>query len=180
MAETSQGTEIKVAEALSSKDELLQLIKGVEEGCKHARSVLFVLTTTSAFVLVAALSETSGGSIRLPVAGNDIPRDQFFAWSPLVVLTLYLYLQVYVQEIILRLERLHAFEQSAITVKTKLADLLFPWIFVIGLESRRMRKASAISSLASSDQFGRDGPYSQLPMPWLYGLAAFIIWILGP
>ena len=158
----------------------MQLILGVEEACKHARSVLFVLTTTSAFVLVAALSETTTGSIKLPVAGNDIPRDQFFTWSPLVVLTIYLYLQVYVQEIMRRLERLHTFEQSAITLRTRLADLLFPWIFVIGLESQRMRKGSVTSSIASSDQLGREGPYSRLPMPWLYGLAAFIVWILGP
>lgn len=181
MANTPHEADTQLAEAMPSKDELFQLIRGIEEACKHARSVLFVLATTSAFILVAALSETPAGTIRLPVAGNDISRDQFFAWSPLVVLTIYLYLQVYIQEIIGRLDRLHAFEQSSLVLKTSVGDLLFPWIFVIGLEDRRARRrATSLSSLASGDQLGREAPVSRMPMPRLYALAAFIVWILGP
>jgi hypothetical protein len=181
MAETPHQADTQLAESMPSKDELFQLIRGIEEACKHARSVLFVLATTSAFILVAALSETPAGTIRLPVAGNDISRDQFFAWSPLVVLIIYLYLQVYIQEIIVRLDRLHAFEQSSVVLKTRLGDLLFPWIFVIGLEDRRARRqATSLSSLASGDQLGRESPVSRMPMPRLYALAAFIVWILGP
>jgi hypothetical protein len=181
MTDIRPEADTQLAESMPSKDELLQLIHGIEEACKHARSVLFVLTTTSAFILIAALSETPTGTIKLPVAGNDISRDQFFAWSPLVVLTIYLYLQVYIQEIIVRLDRLHAFEQSAVALKTRLGDLLFPWIFIIGLEDRRRRQhATSLSSLASDDQLGRQARQDRIPMPGLYALAAFIVWILGP
>jgi hypothetical protein len=69
-----------------------------------------VLSTTCAFVLIAALSQDTEKSIKLPIIGNEINPGAFFTWSPLVILSIYLYLQVYIQELRGRFRRLKDFE----------------------------------------------------------------------
>lgn len=159
---------------LDPKAELDGLLRGIEETSKQARSLVLTLSTTCAYVLIAALSGTVGESIKLPIVNNEIPTGQFFVWSPLVVLSIYLYLQVYVQELIGRFNRLHEF-QYRVNMSPRLPrDFIFPWLFVLALDSKRQ-----IPSEASEDQFARN---TSVPpaVGYLYPLAAAIVWLLGP
>lgn len=177
---THQADRDTSSDSLTVQEELAHLLKGVEETCKHARSILFALTTTSAFVLIAALSDSEEGAIELPLVGNAIPQGQFFVWGPLLVLALYLYLQVYVQELRGRFDRLCAFQARLTSAVPR--DLLFPWLLVIALESERQQRERAASSgpLSNADSLGRAAPITALPVPYLYPLAVAIVWLLGP
>jgi energy-coupling factor transporter ATP-binding protein EcfA2 len=160
---------------LAAKDELGHLLHGIEETSKQARSILFALTTTSAFVVVAAFSDSPSGSIKLPIVGNEIHPDQFFFWSPLVVLAVYLYLQVYIQELVGRFDRLYQFQEKVSVAVSSPRDLLFPWFFVIALESRRQKQEKI-----RADQLARSAPIIDPSVQYIYPLAVSLIWLLGP
>lgn len=166
--------------ALAPKDELQFLLKGVEEASKHARTILFALATSSAFVLIAAVSRSSSSTIALPIAGNAIPQEQFFFWSPLVILFTYLYLQIYVVELRGRVSRLAAYQaRFDPPLSTLSQDLLFPWFFVLALEARRRKKMRDRASWIEFAAFDADSSL-EVPLRLLFPMAVLIVWLMGP
>src|SRR6185437_13941766 len=105
--------------------------------------------------LVAAFSPDGDKAIKLPFVGNEVSRDTFFTLSPIVLLSMYLYLQIYVQEIRGRFSRLQEFRLRASVPEPLMRDLLFPWLFVMALEARR-----TAATRRDQDNFARSGAQS--------------------
>jgi Cdc6-like AAA superfamily ATPase len=159
----------------STREELSHFLKGVEETAKQARSLLVVLTTACAFVLVAAFSPDVDKAIRLPFIGNEVSRDTFFTLSPIVLLSMYLYLQVYIQELRGRFSRLQEFRIRTSVPEPLLRDLLFLWFFIMALETRQ---TAALSK--DAEQFACPGVQTDYEVPFLYPFAVFVVWLMGP
>ena len=160
----------------SAKEELTHLLKGLEETAKQSRSLLVVLSTACAFVLVAAFSQHGDSPIKLPILGNEVDPSDFFTWSPVVLLFIYLYLQFYIQELRGRFTRLQeCLSRVSISPSSLSRDILFPWFFVTALEAKRRA-----GHRDDQDQFGRSDADRQFAVPFIYPVAAFIVWIMGP
>ena len=172
--ESSRSDELS-AYRRSTKDDLAFFLKGIEEVTKQARSILVVLTTACAFVLVAAMSPENDKSIKLPFVGNELPGDTFFTLSPLVILAIYIYLQVYIQELRGRFARLHEFCARVVIPEHLIRDLLFPWFFLMALEDRRHAE-----NRNDQDQFARSGVRAVYTVPFLYPFSVFVVWLMGP
>lgn len=160
---------------LRPRDELDYLIKSIEETSKHARTVLFLLAAACSYILIAAFGGAASeigvwsmfgagdDTLRLPMLEIDVSKEQFFMLSPILLLSLYLYLHIYIDELRQRLDTFAAADVKC----AKLPDsfmMLFPWIGVF------------------SHPRGNDDSCQNIrKTAWYIKLASgLLIWLMGP
>ena len=132
------------APILARSDQLQLLLDGIAEISKHGRSIMLALLVLIAYVLLTAFSQdnaaalsaasTVGGAsqIELPMVGAKIPRRLFFLTSPFVILLTYAYLQIYLDELRRRLDRVSDALETEELDLASLEDIAYPWLVSFG------------------------------------------------
>ncbi len=104
------------------------LVKSIEEASKHARNLLFLLVVTSIYILITAFASETNGKLKLPIIPGEVPIETFLAISPLVILSIHWYLNIYITDLNYRLT---TFDELNVNCHIKIQDpriLLFPWV----------------------------------------------------
>jgi hypothetical protein len=160
---------------LPEKEEFTCLLKCIEEVCKHARTVLFVLLTACVYVLISAFSASmTGHDIKLPIIAADVKPEEFFLVSPVVILVCYVYLHIYVGELRKLLQVAETFFEGYTFVVPEPARLLYPWILVFALRTMpRGRPSTLLSDRGSISERSISTSYIVL-------ITSLVIWIFGP
>ncbi len=149
------------------------IIKSIEEGSKHSRNLLLTLLVSSLYILLAAFSGDMSDKIKLPIINLEVNNLQFFLFSPLIILSLYLYLHIYVGDL---RRKLVLFERFKLNLQH--ADfssmLLFPWIVTMAFSDSSHRVDVANQS--------RNDEQTSFAMPKIYirFTAIFSVWIFAP
>lgn len=151
------------------------LVKSIEEASKHARNLLFVLVVSSIYVLISAFSVAVTEKLTLPALGVDVSTLEFFAISPVVIVGIYLYMHIYVNQLI---RRLQIFDSLNIECKTVTSPrmLLFPWLLIFATTPFEERSGNRISG--ESLDISRRRP--RLTSTYVYLVSGLTIWCLGP
>lgn len=112
---------------LDDKEEIGYLISSIEESSKHARTLLFILATTTMYVLLTAFTGEITKIIELPILNVKMKSADFFLVSPILILFIYVYLHIYITELKKRMDLF-----DAITIHVRYLPykrmMLFPWL----------------------------------------------------
>lgn len=112
---------------ISEEKELDYFLSTIEEASKHVRLLLFMLLLTSIYVVVAAYTgDWQSDTLVLPILETEISRRWFFAISPIFILFNYVYMHLYLKDLINRgmLFRKLPLETSLVDKKY----LSYPWV----------------------------------------------------
>lgn len=157
---------------IDEQKELELLTKSIEEASKHARNILFALVVSSIYVIISAFSQQPGDELTLPIMQSKVTKEEFFAFSPIVILFIYAYLHIYVRDLRIRIE---TFRRTGIECKNIDSPemLLFPWILNFGYYSIYTMESSAPGEDIERKSRARSSIYIRI-------VAIFTIWALAP
>ncbi len=160
-----------VSDIITDKSTLVEkeiefLIKSIEELSKHCRNILFILSISSVYVLIAAFSGTLEEKLKLPVLNVDVSTGDFFMFSPIIISIVYIYLHIYVREL---RDRIFVFKKIDLECKYVPYSemLLFPWILIF---SENYNQSSGKPKSGMEDHIFLITNLT----------ARFSIWLLGP
>lgn len=155
---------------LAESKELDLVLKSIEEASKHARNLLFILVISSIFVLITAYSGGVKAELLLPVLAVRVKPSEFFVISPVVILCIYAYMHIYVNELKYRIS---IYDGMNIKLSSS-ADsrvLLFPWLLTFNssfpLKLKNLKKDGLIKR-------------ANLPSLYVYLVSSFLVVLLGP
>ncbi|MFC4271598.1 hypothetical protein GQF03_17465 [Sneathiella chungangensis] len=152
------------------------LVSSIEEVSKHSRNLVFALVVSSIYILITAYSPSDETELTLPAVGVKVTKDFFFAGAPLILLGIYTYLHIYVNQLA---EKLRVFDQVDFEVSwvSDSRNLLFPWLLIF----------SNFPNDASEDPEAQvDVSLQEIALPTkvaqhIINIVSFVIvWILGP
>lgn len=120
---------------ISEEKEVEYFLSTIEEASKHVRSLLFLFLIISIYVVVAAYTgDWQSETLVLPIVEAEISRRWFFAISPIFILFNYVYMHLYLKDLIIRGEI-----YSKLPIETTYIDksyLFFPWILPVPEKDR--------------------------------------------
>ena len=112
---------------ISEEKELDYFLSTMEEASKHVRFLLFILLITSIYVDFAAYTgDWQSETLVLPIIEAEISRRWFFAISPVFILFNYVYMHLFLKDMIKRGEMYAKLDFETTFVDKKF--LTFPWI----------------------------------------------------
>ncbi len=116
---------------ISQEKEFEYFLSTIEEASRHVRSLLFILLITSIYVVVAAYTgDWTSDTLLLPIVEAEISRRWFFIISPIFILFNYVYMHLYLKDLMKR-----GFLFNKFPVETRYVDkryFIFPWILPLG------------------------------------------------
>jgi len=112
---------------LDPEKELEYFLETIAEASRHVRSLLFILFLSSIYVVVAAYTgDWQSETLILPIVEAEISRRWFFIISPIFILFNYVYMHLYLKDLIKRGEMFYNLPiETSFVAKNYLG---FPWI----------------------------------------------------
>ena len=173
---TANVNEAFAATLMSKKKEFDALVQTIEHASKHARNVLSALVVGSAYVLLAAATSKGDEQLTLPVLNVRVPTQQFVALSPAVILVIFLYMHIYVADLLRRLATVSRIQAKCHFVASPRL-LLYPWLLVFS-SYRETTPVGLTEHSSAGERVAASRQRRRRPIVSL--VATALIWCLAP